>query len=129
MREMIKINFDFNHRRPEDLEQLNAMLATMKLQDLRLQDTSHYLSTITDGEGNLIGHRFGMDSGELICKLSKGRAGYYYQIDSVVVDESVVHEEFLDVWRESHPDRIVRIVIRSEYDEVVGYLIVYHQRS
>lgn len=33
---MIKINFDFNDRRPEDLEQINAMLATMKLQDLRL---------------------------------------------------------------------------------------------
>lgn len=126
---MIKINFDFNHRRPEDLEQLNAMLATMELQDLRLQDTSHYLSTTTDGEGNLIGHRFGMDSGELICKLSKGRFGYYYQIDPVVVDESVVHEEFLDAWRESHPERVVRIVIRSEYDEVVGYLIVHHQRS
>lgn len=126
---MIKINFDFNHRRPEDLGQLNAMLATMKLQDLRLQDTSHYLSTTTDGEGNLIGHQFGMDSGELICKLSKGRSGYYYQIDSVVVDESFVHEEFLDAWRESHPERVVRIVIRSEYDEVVGYLIVHHQRS
>ena len=126
---MIKINFDFNYRRPEDLEQLNAMLATMELQDLRLQDTSHYLSTTTDGEGNLIGHRFGMDRGELICKLSKGMSGYYYQIDSVVVDESVVHEEFLDAWRESHPERVVRIVIRSEYDEVVGYLIVHHQRS
>lgn len=125
---MIKINFDFNHRRPEDLEQLNAMLATMELQDLRLQNTSHYLSTTTDGEGNLIGHRFGMDRGELICKLSKGMSGYYYQIDSVVVDESVVHEEFLDVWRESHPERVVRIVIRSEYDEVVGYLIIHHQR-
>lgn len=125
---MIKINFDFNHRRPEDLEQLNAMLATMELQDLRLQDTSHYLSTTTDGEGNLIGHRFGMDRGELICKLSKGMSGYYYQIDSVVVDESVVHEEFLDVWRESHPERVVRIVIRSEYDAVVGYLIIHHQR-
>ena len=126
---MIKINFDFNHRRPEDLEQLNAMLATMELQELRLQDTSHYLSTTTDGEGNLIGHRFGMDRGELICKLSKGMSGYYYQIDSVVVDESVVDEEFLDVWRESHPERVVRIVIRSEYDEVVGCLIVHHQRS
>ena len=43
---MIKINFDFNYRRPEDLEQLNEMLTTMKLQDLRLQDTSHYLSRL-----------------------------------------------------------------------------------
>lgn len=125
---MIKINFDFNYRRPEDLEQLNAMLATMKLQDLRLENIRDYLATTTDGDGNLIGYRFGVDSGEMTCKLSKGKSGYYYQIDSVVVDASVEHDEFLDVWRASHPDRAVRIVIRSQYDQVAGYLIVHHQK-
>ena len=125
---MIEINFDFNYRRPEDLEQLNAMLATMKLQDLRLENIRDYLATTTDGDDNLIGYRFGVDSGEMTCKLSKGKSGYYYQIDSVVVDESVEHDEFLDVWRASHPDRAVRIVIRSQYDEVAGYLIVHHQK-
>lgn len=125
---MIKINFDFNYRRPEDLEQLNAMLATMKLQDLRLENIRDYLATTTDGDDNLIGYRFGVDSGEMTCKLSKGKSGYYYQIDSVVVDVSVEHDEFLDVWRASHPDRAVRIVIRSQYDQVAGYLIVHHQK-
>ena len=125
---MIKINFDFNYRRPEDLEQLNAMLATMKLQDLRLENIRDYLATTTDGDDNLIGYRFGVDSGEMTCKLSKGKSGYYYQIDSVVVDEGVEHDEFLDVWRASHPDRAVRIVIRSQYDQVAGYLIVHHQK-
>ena len=125
---MIKINFDFNYRRPEDLEQLNAMLATMKLQDLRLENIRDYLATTTDGDGNLIGYRFGVDSGEMTCKLSKGKSGYYYQIDSVVVDASVEHDEFLDVWRASHPDRAVRVVIRSQYDQVAGYLIVHHQK-
>lgn len=126
---MITINFDFKDRKAEDLKQLNALLATMKLKELHLEHTSHYLATTTDGEGNLIGYRFGMDSGELICKLAKGKSGYYYQIDSVVVDESIDHDEFLDIWRENHPDRIVRIVIRSGYDEVAGYLIVHHQRT
>lgn len=125
---MIKINFDFNYRRPEDLEQLNAMLATMKLQDPRLENIRDYLATTTDGDDNLIGYRFGVDSGEMTCKLSKGKSGYYYQIDSVVVDESVEHDEFLDVWRASHPDCAVRIVIRSQYDQVAGYLIVHHQK-
>lgn len=104
------------------------MLATMKLQDLRLENIRDYLATTTDGDDNLIGYRFGVDSGEMTCKLSKGKSGYYYQIDSVVVDESVEHDEFLDVWRASHPDRAVRIVIRSQYDEVAGYLIVHHQK-
>lgn len=125
---MVKINFDFSYRRPEDLEQLNAMLATMKLQDLRLENIRDYLATTTDGDDNLIGYRFGVDSGEMTCKLSKGKSGYYYQIDSVVVDESIGHDEFLDVWRASHPDRAVRIVIRSQYDQVAGYLIVHHQK-
>lgn len=125
---MVKINFDFSYRRPEDLEQLNAMLATMKLQDLRLENICDYLATTTDGDDNLIGYRFGVDSGEMTCKLSKGKSGYYYQIDSVVVDESIGHDEFLDVWRASHPDRAVRIVIRSQYDQVAGYLIVHHQK-
>lgn len=125
---MITINFDFKNRKPEDLAQLNALLATMKLQDLRLEDTEGYLATTTDGDGNLLGHRYGLDSGQLVCKLSKGKTGYCYQIDSVVVDDSIDHEEFLDIWRESHPDRVVRIVIRSGYDEVAGYLIVHHQR-
>lgn len=126
---MITINFDFKNRKPEDLAQLNAILATMKLQDLRLEDTEGYLATTTDGEGNLLGYRYGLDSGQLVSKLSKGKSGYCYQIDSVVVDESIDHEEFLDIWRESHPDRAVRIVIRSAYDEVAGYLIVHHQRA
>ena len=38
-RKMITINFDFTYRRSKDLEQLNALLATMKLQDLQLEDT------------------------------------------------------------------------------------------
>jgi len=126
---MMRISFNFNYRRPEDLEQLNAMLATMKLQELRLEDTNGYLATTTDGEGNLIGRRYGLDSGELVCRLSKGKTGYCYQIDSVVVDNSIEHEEFLNVWRQTHPDRIIRIVIRCEHDEVSGYLIVYHQRA
>lgn len=125
---MVKINFDFSYRRPEDLEQLNAMLAIMKLQDLRLENIRDYLAKTTDGDDNLIGYRLGVDSGEMTCKLSKGKSGYYYQIDSVVVDESIGHDEFLDVWRASHPDRAVRIVIRSQYDQVAGYLIVHHQK-
>ena len=53
---MVKINFDFSYRRPEDLEQLNAMLATMKLQDLRLENIRDYLAKTTDGDDNLIVH-------------------------------------------------------------------------
>ena len=100
----------------------------MKLQDLRLEESSGYLATTTDGDGNLISYRYGLDSGTLVCKLALGKTGYEYQIESVVVDQRIAHEEFLQIWRDSHPDRAVRIVIRSDYDEVFCYLIVHHQR-
>lgn len=126
---MITINVDFRNRRAEELAQLNALLATMKLKNLLLQDTEGYMETTTDGDGNLLGYRYGLDCGKLVCELSEGEGGYCYQIDSVVVDINVDHRVFLDLWRENHPDRILRIVISSEFDDVVGYLIVHHQRT
>lgn len=126
---MITINFNFRDRNAEDLAQLNAILATMKLRDLRLKDSDGYLATTTDGEGNLLSYRYGLDSGMLICSLAKGEDGYRYQIDSVVAANSVAHEEFLQIWRDNHPDRAMRIVIRSGFDDVSGYIIIHHQRN
>lgn len=126
---MITMTFDFRERRAEDLVQLNEILATMKLDELQLTETDGYMATTTDGDGNLLGYRYGLDRGKLVCKLSKGRRGYRYQIDSVVVDESVDHDEFLDIWRKSYPNRVLRMVIRSGFDDVAGYLIVHHQRE
>ena len=126
---MIHIRFDFNQRKAEDLEQLNAMLAAMKLQELRLENVRGYLATTTDGDGNLLGYRYGLDSGELVCSLAPDQNSLCYQLDSIVVAESVDPDVFLDIWRGNHPDRVVRIVIRTEYDGVSGYLIAHHQRS
>ena len=125
---MITIHFDFKNRSPEELEQLNRILDTMKLQELRLEGTSGYLATTTDGEDNLIGYRYGLDSGTLVCRLAQGNHGYQYRIDSVVVDNSVENDEYLQIWREQHPDRVIRLVIRAEHGCVSGYLIAHHQR-
>ena len=125
---MITIQFDFRNRRAEDLVQLNALLAAMELRDLQLKDSDGYLATTTDGEGNLISYRYGLDSGTLICVPAEDGAGYRYQIDSLVADNSVAHEEVLQLWRKNHPDRAIRIVIRSGFDHVSGYIIMHHQR-
>lgn len=125
---MITIQFDFRNRRAEDLVQLNALLAAMELRDLQLKDSDGYLATTTDGEGNLISYRYGLDSGALICVPAEDGVGYQYQIDSLVADNSVAHEEVLQLWRKNHPDRAMRIVIRSGFDHVSGYIIMHHQR-
>lgn len=126
---MITINFDFKDRSDEDLVQLNNILATMKLDELSLENEKDYLATTTDREGNLISNQYGLSSGTLVCKLSKSESGYQYRIDSEVIDKSVDEDVFLQNWRDAHSDRIVRIFMRAHFDDLVGCLIVHHQRD
>lgn len=126
---MIQIHFDFKDRQAEDIAQLNAILASMHLLDLQLKDPRGYLSTTTDGDGNLISYRYGLDSGILVCTRTMGSSGLQYEIDSAVTDLCVKHEDFIQIWRNAHPDRALRTVIRSEFDDVAGYLLIHHQRD
>lgn len=79
-----------------------------------------------NSEGNLLEKRYGLDSGTLICILSKN--GYGYQIDTAAADRSVDHDEFLEIWCSSHPDRAMRTVIALEYEPNYAYIISHHQR-
>lgn len=62
---MITIRFDFKNRKASDLRQLNALLATMKLKDLDLEDMQGYLPVTRDGDGNLLDKFYSLDSGTL----------------------------------------------------------------
>lgn len=126
---MITICFDFKNREASDLQQLNALLATMKLKDLDLEDTQGYLSVTRDGDGNLLGKRYGLDSGTLVCKLAGSGRGFCYQIDTVVVDKAVDYDTYMDCWRESHPDRAMRTVITIEFASDFAYIIAHHQKA
>lgn len=126
---MITIKYDFKNRNAKDVEQLNAILSTMVLEDLRLEDSTGYLATTTDEKDNLLHQRYGVDRGTLICTLAKDDTGYHYQIDTAAVDQSVTHETFLEIWRNSHPDRVHRIVYRVKFDDMAGYLIIHHQKT
>lgn len=102
---------------------------TMNLDELRLENDKDYLATTTDREGNLISNRYGLSSGTLVCKLAKSESGYQYKIDSEVIDEGTDEEAFLQNWMDSHPDRTVRFFITSQFNGLVGCLIVHHQRD
>ena len=125
---MITITYDFKNRRAEDIAQINAILATMKLRDLRLEEHEGYLATTTDADGNLLHQRCGLDRGKLICEPAEGESGYVYQIDTAVADRSEDHEEFLRIWRNRNPHRAMRIVIKVEYGNAFAYTIVHHQK-
>lgn len=121
------IEFDFKDRDASDLQKLNKILASLKLDNLELKNSRGYLAVTQDGEGNLLEKRYGLDSGILICTPSKN--GYGYQLDTAVADRSVDHDEFLEIWRTNNPDRIMRTVITLEYEDDFSYIILHHQRA
>lgn len=121
------IDFDFKDRKASDLDKLNKILSSLKLEKLELEDSKGYLAVSRDGDGNLLHKRYGLDSGTLICTPAK--VGYCYQIDTAVADRSVDHDEFLEIWRSSHPDRAMRTVITIGYEEELAYIILHHQRA
>lgn len=124
---MHHIEFDFEDRKETDLEELNKILSSLKLENLELENSRGYLAVTRDGEGNLLHKRYGLDSGTLICTPSK--VGHCYRIDTAVTDRSIDPDEFPEIWRYSHPDRVMRTVITLEYDTNYAYIILHHQRG
>lgn len=128
---MIKIthhvDFDFKERETSDLEKLNRILASLKLEKLELKNSRGYLAVTRDGDDNLLEKRYGLDSGTLICTPS--RNGDFYQIDTTVADKSVDHDEFLEIWRANNPNRAMRTVITMEYETDFAYIILHHRRT
>ena len=76
---MIKIThhiaFDFKNREASDLEKLNRILASLRLENLELKNSRGYRAVTQDGDGPLLEKRYGLDSGTLICTPSKNGYG------------------------------------------------------
>lgn len=123
---MISINFDFKHFREEsDLQQLNALLSTMPLQDLHLEDEEGYLCTTKDGAEQVLGRRYGLDSGTLHCKIARWSPGYHYQIDTFTENPGEDHKERIRKWMKKHPDRDVCFSIVKGFETCDCYIIVH----
>lgn len=120
------VEFDFKDREASDLEKLNRMLSFLKLKKLELKEPRGYLAVTRDGEGNLVHQRYGFDSGILTGTPAKD--GNCYQIDTVVTDSSVTHDDLLEIWRSTHYDRVVRTVITVDYTESLAYIILHHEK-
>jgi len=126
---MITISFDFGHFREEsDLEQINALLDTMRLQDLCLENENGYLCTTRDKAGNILSRRYGLDEGTLRCKLAREAQGYHYRIDTFTEKPTKDHEKRIDKWRAAHSDRIIRYAMVVGFENLEGYVLIHHNR-
>ena len=125
---MMTMTLQFPDRTRTDLDQLNAILAALKLDSLELENTCGYLATTRTADGTLVERRYGLDNCTLNCEEATGDAGLRYQMDTLVTEPFAVHDEVVQCWREDHPDRVVRIVQIAEYDDAWAFLIVHHQK-
>lgn len=120
------IKYNFSQREAADLEELNQILSTMKVRELILKDHEGYLETTMDGEDNLLGYRYGLESGTLVGLSDEN--GHIYRIDTWVTDSAVSKREFEGIWRSVNPDRVMRALIQAPHEEAVGYAILHHQK-
>ena len=127
---MITITFDFPEREEADLQQLNAMLATMKLKKLKLEDFETYLCTTSDGNGKILNHRLGLDCGKLVCiPAEDDQESNIYQIGCEVVKYPKDSDQYVDFWWKTHPDRVVRTLIAMDYSGKTGFVVLHHQKK
>ena len=127
---MITITFDFPEREETDLHQLNAMLATMALKKLKLEDFETYLCTSSNDKGNILDCRLGLDRGTLVCiPAEDDQERDIYQISCEVVAHPMDSDQYVDCWRATHPDRVVRTLIAMDYSGKTGFVVLHHQKK
>lgn len=130
---MITIDFDFHQQSAQDLKHLNNLLFFLDLDNVKFQHLEGYLATTTDGKGNLLGRRYGLNKGRMICTETPEGPGKQFQITTCVADSSIPPKEYLDTWRQEHPDEIMyysrAIGFDEEDEDVIAYTILHHQKE
>lgn len=122
-----QIDFEFKDGKSSDLQELNRILASVKLEKLELKNSKGYRSVTRDGNGRVLEKYYGLESGTLNCTVSED--GDIYQIETALIDRSINHEAFLEIWRAYHPGRVHRTVMTLEFESERAYIILHHQKT
>lgn len=128
----IRIQFEYKDGREEDLDQINQMLATMKLTDLDVDDLSVYLCETQHFDQEVVvgtTYRCGLSSGVLVCKEADFEKTYRYQIATEVLEGADAMEDgtFADYWRENYPGRKLSTVATYGFDTHTAVVVVYFE--
>ena len=129
----IKIQFEYNDGKEEDLVQLNQMLATMDLTDVDVEELSVYLCTTKELDHEVVvgtTYRCGLNSGILVCKKADFEKNYRYQIATEVFESADVMTDgtFADYWREKYPGRKLSTVATYDFDTHIAVVTVYFEK-
>lgn len=125
---MITIEFDFEEMDVDAVGQLNALLATLRLESLEVEDVRSYVAVTRDGEGKVLEKRYDLESGSLVCQLTDGDEGYQYQLSTALENCDIDEDTYLTQWRAAHPNRVIRMVQVRHFNNDNAYLIAYRQK-
>lgn len=122
--------FHFRGRQESDLEKINAELRDLELDDLTLEDFDGYLATettVSPTGKESVRYWYGLDNCVLTGRRTAPGAGFRYRLEAVTTqgDDELCTEQ----WRQAHPDRVLRLRIVVEYDNVKAMLLLHHPKK
>ena len=134
---MFKLIFEFKDREADqELACVNGALAGLPLGEMQIAQNDGYLRTKTayDAETGApveTSYAYGFDRLELECAPAGAGNGHGYQIDvqAYAKGEYPDGELYHELWCADHPDRVMRMLQKIEYENADAYVILHHERS
>lgn len=132
MSSIIRLQFDFKDRAPEDLDQLNRILAAMELTDVDVEDVNGYLATTQEYQGDRVvntTYRYGLDNGILVCKKDDCGQTHRFQVTTMVFEgaNAMRGRAFEEYWRAQYPERMLSTVVTVGFAQQTALVVVYFE--
>lgn len=130
----VKMDITFPDRAETDLEQLNALLSSVRWSQVKSEhyDGYHAKATTTDSNTGAVlsvTHRYGFDRIQLECVQEENEPGYRYQVETEYCTQVISGDEYHDRWSEAHPDYVMRLLSRICFDDGgCAFVVFYHER-
>lgn len=134
MSSVVTLQFTFNERAAEDLDQINRMLAVMDLTGVTVEDFEGYLATrrkMEDGVAVETTYRYGFDSCTLVCEKAQLGQTHRYQIMTEVFEgvNAMENGQYEVYWRATYPNRRLTTLMELASEEHTVYVIVYFEED
>lgn len=124
------MEFHFEDRLESNIDTINTALSQLALSNLTLEDHNGFLATVTTtnaktGEKTI---RFwhGLDNCTFRCTPATSDECFHYQFSAMIMDEGT--PDCGEIWKQYHPDRIMRTLIEMRYGKTPVALVLHHER-
>ena len=128
---LFTLSFNFDEHSSEDVAMVDLALSSMLLSNVKIEDENGYsrVTTVTKDGISTTTYSYGFTSLVLQCEKS-GDTLYTWHISTDAYPKSELgnKKDFAAIWEKNHPDcrRITQITI--EFDDLYGFVVLYHEK-